>query len=363
MLTLKCKIEIECEDTKKLISFNYAHHIEVKTSISTLTDTATVKLPRSMQRDGKLLLDSLGQGTKKDKIKIYMGYEEYGQIEEVFTGYITDIRTEITAKTSLLILSCENEMYMLRTAVDVQPKDDDKFNIKTFVEEKAKIECKVIPDNLSFGCMIIKQEKMADLLDRIKQKYPYVECYFQNKTLYVVEDGELECPDTKPIIFDPSRNMISDELKYIAGKEEICLIATTIDDDNVKIQVANDGASETKKDKNGNAVLDDDEKPILTAKENYEERHRYCPQYKTKEELQEYANTYAKMLTETRMEGSFTAFGFPFVRKGNVVELHDDLQPERHKKRFVVEGVIYTFNTDEKTGGYRQKITLGRQIK
>jgi hypothetical protein len=50
-----------------------------------------------------------------------MGYEEYNPDNIVFTGYVTGKKTEITSKTSLLILSCENEMYKLKKEIKVEP--------------------------------------------------------------------------------------------------------------------------------------------------------------------------------------------------------------------------------------------------
>lgn len=97
MLNLKCKIKVVGKDNKN-IEFDYVNSMEIKTSRSNLTDTATIKLPKKMRHKGKALTEYV---KKEDSITIQMGYEEHG-IETVFTGYITGIKTESTATTSLL---------------------------------------------------------------------------------------------------------------------------------------------------------------------------------------------------------------------------------------------------------------------
>ncbi len=67
MLNLQCKVEIRSKSTNKLVTFDYANSIEVKTSCKNLTDTATVKVPRKMQWQGKSLLDYI---RRNDEITI-----------------------------------------------------------------------------------------------------------------------------------------------------------------------------------------------------------------------------------------------------------------------------------------------------
>ncbi len=353
MLTLKCKIEIITGKDNKKIEFDYAHSIEVSTSIDNLTDTATLKLPRSMQRNGKLLLDYINKGDEKDKIKIYMGYEEYGNIEEVFSGYITGKKSEITDKTNLLILSCENEMYNLKTKVKVDGKNYPDFNIKAFFEKFVSKEiatCKVIGNPFFCSMDIAKEMTMAQALNAVRERYPYIKTYFTGNVLYVSTEEELANQEGKKVIvFDPSRNMVSDKLEY-NEERKVCIKAVSVGNDCTKIEVfAPEDATEKK---NGKTV----------AKDGYELRTLYCPEYENATDLQTYAGNLANNLTASKMTGCFTTFGVPFVRKGDIVELHDDLQEERNRKQFVVDGVDYIFGTDPKTGGYRQTITLGQQI-
>ena len=58
------------------------------------------------------------------------------------------------------------------------------------------------------------------------------------------------------------------------------------------------------------------------------------------------------------LQGSFTAFGLPFVQTGDFVKLYDDKNKERDNKTFLAKAVRYTFGMD----GYRQIIELGIQV-
>ncbi len=58
------------------------------------------------------------------------------------------------------------------------------------------------------------------------------------------------------------------------------------------------------------------------------------------------------------MEGTFTTFGEPLVKKGYIVHYFDDEHSERNDKRFVADAVTYSYGL----GGYRQEITLGAEI-
>ena len=77
------------------------------------------------------------------------------------------------------------------------------------------------------------------------------------------------------------------------------------------------------------------------------------------EELKTFAKNTRETFKVDKMSGDFLAFGEPFVRKADLVHLYDEDNTEKDNKKFFVEGVNYTFDGN----GYRQKITLGAQIK
>jgi hypothetical protein len=340
MLKLICKIEITGKDTKKNVSFDYVNSVEVKTSIKNLTDTATIKVPRKISWQGKPLTDFVNVG---DTITVAVGYEEFG-IQTVFSGYIKNIQNAFP-----IVLECENEMFNLKKIM-IKPENFTKFDLQTFFEKYVKgVKC-ILPENLTFGSLNIQTEMtMAQALEEIIKKYPYIKgCYFKNGDFYAVFRTTAQA-GKKPIVFDPARNIISDNLTYTREQDiKIGIKAVSVLKDNSKLEsYAPDVAFTT--DKNGKKQV----------KQGYEQRQFFAPECKTQKELDDFAKKTATEWITDKMSGTFTAFGVPKIEKGDTVELKDELRPERHKKRFVAETVNYNFGTS----GFRQLITLGDYIK
>ncbi len=332
MLNLICKIEIYCKNG--IISFDYANSIEVKTSMKNLTDTATVKVPRKMNWKGKPLADFISTG---DRITVQIGYREH-ELQTVFNGYLKSIENSM-----LLVLSCENEMYRLKT-INVPAQQIEQFDLKAFFEKYAPgITCETTGE-VSFGSMNIEKEMtMVQALDAVMQEYSYVKGYFRDKVFYAVLNT-LPHAGTKPIVFDPTRNMISQSLKYERAEDvKICVKAVSILKNNDKLE----------------AYAPEEAMDGKTVKEGYEQRQLFCPQCKTQKEVQEFAEKMSKEWVTDKMSGNFKAFGVPYVRKGDIVEIRDQDRPELKDKCFVVEAVDYSFGE----GGYRQTVTLGDQLK
>ncbi|MDR3326906.1 MAG: hypothetical protein LBT04_02040 [Prevotellaceae bacterium] len=343
MLNLICKIEIIGKDNKK-ISFDYCNQIEIKTSCKNLTDTATVKVPRKFFWKEKPLTDFITQG---NPITISIGYEEY-VIETLFKGYIKSIENNTP-----VVINCENEMWNFKK-ITVPAEKIKKFDLKKYIE-KYSAGIKVdITENLSFGSLdITNGMSLAQALDKIMQTYPYLLGYFQDGIFKGVLSTKRWLTAPKPTVFDPERNIVSDSLKYtIAEDVKICMKAVSIQRDNTQLTaVAPSRAFTVKTDKNG--------KKTYTVKSGWEQRQEFCPQCTTQAEVQAYAEKRATEWLTDKMEGTITAFGVPLVRKGGLVQLKDANRAERNNRKFVIDGVDYTFGT----GGYRQIITLGYEIK
>jgi hypothetical protein len=194
---------------------------------------------------------------------------------------------------------------------------------------------------------------LAQALDKIMQTYPYVSAYFQDGIFKAHLNTERWAKTPKPVVFDTERNMISDSLKYtLADDVKICMKAVSIRRDNTQLTAyAPASAYNVKADKSG--------KKTYTKKESYEQRQEFCPQCGTQAEVQAYADKRAAEWVTDKMEGTITVFGAPFVKKGDLIQLRDSDRRERDGKKFVADAVDYSFGT----GGYRQVITLGYEIK
>jgi hypothetical protein len=331
MLKLNCNIKISGKDNKD-ISFDYVNQIEVKTSCKNLTDTATVKVPKKMQWKEKPLTDFIERG---NEISIHAGYDD--DVKMLFKGYLTSIENNYP-----MTLKCENEMWLFKK-ITVPAEKIEKFDFKTYIEKYGKVKVNVA-ENLSFGSMDIKEEmSLSQALDLIMQTYPYVLGYFQDGEFWAILNTDQWNKASKPTVFSPSRNIISDNLKYTRADDvKIGIKAVSILQNNSRLEAYSPSQAFANK----------------KIKDGWEQRQFFCPECKTQTELQSYADKMAAEFVTDSMSGSFTAFGTPFVRKGEAVELRDADRKERDGKRFIIDAVDYSFGA----GGFRQIITLGQSI-
>ncbi|MCL2291231.1 MAG: hypothetical protein FWC34_11125 [Bacteroidetes bacterium] len=322
MLVLDCLVEIQGKSNK--IKFTYANSIKVTASIRNLTDTATVVLPRKMSMKGKKLNEFVKRG---DKISIQVGYLDIDS-QNIFNGYITSVSSETPIK-----IEAENEMWKLKQ-ITVNPTRYDKFKLKDFLSEHAPDVELVMPENIEFGEVIIQEETtVAKVLDYLKQNYPFNAFFDGKKMIAIMLTSQLQ--NSKEIKFKKGLNIISDTLKYtLADDVNIQIVAKSILSDNTKLE-------SKKGDTKG------------------EVRTFYAPEYKTQKELDQYAQKMLDTYKADKMSGDFTAFGIPFVKKGDKALLYDDDNKERNEKKFIADAIVYDYGF----GGYRQVVTLGDEIK
>jgi hypothetical protein len=327
MLVLECYIEIEGKDNKK-IQFTYVNNIEVSTSIGNLTDTAKVTLPRRVDLKGQRLNDFIGRGNRITIQTWYRGYEK----RTIFKGYITSVTSETP-----MVIEAENEMWLLKQT-KVKPKRYAHFSLKDFLAEYCPGIELVMPEGIEFGEVILKEEMtVVRVLDYLKQNYPFNAFFQDGKMVAVMMTSQLK--EKKTVTFKKGFNTISDTLKYTLAEDiKIQIVAKSI--------LANNKKLEAKSPKDNDA-------------KECEVRTFYNPKCKTQESLKKYADDRLKTLKVDKMSGDITAFGEPFVRKGDRILFRDDINKERDNKVFVIEAVKYSFGI----GGYRQTVTLGDEIK
>lgn len=328
MLVLKCNIQIT---GAKIIKFDYVSHVEVATSMKTITDTAKLTLPRNLKFHDRNLLDYIKRG---DKITIDLGYEDSG-LQTVFKGYITNVSTGRP-----ITIECEDEAWMLKQKT-VKNLYYEKFSLKAFISEHLpEITDKTIAD-IELGELRINGEvTVAKVFEYLRKNYG-INLFFKNGTLQGLMQFS-EISDSKTVTFTYGRNIITDNLKYTLAEDvKIAVIAKCITKENKILSVTEPADA---KDKGS----------------EYEMRTFFFPDAHDESQLREYAKQKIKDFKVDKMEGTITAFGIPFVRCGDVVLIKDELHPERDGKKFNVDAVTYSFGTQ--SNGYRQKINLGTEI-
>ena len=326
MLTLKCDIAIKRKSNGNIVRFSYANSINVKTSRDNLTDTAEIKVPRKMFWRGKPLYDFIAPG---DSVCIKLGYAEMGNIETVFNGYLKSVET--STETTI---KCENAMRLLKT-IEVKAEIIKNFDLRAWVGKYTDMEV-VQPDNTDFGTVTVQKQSLAQALDKIMKDFPYLKCYFDDhKLTFVINDKGGN--QNRTHIFDPTRNMISDEITYTRAEDvKIAVKAVHINKDGTKLEYTH---------------------PKDTT--DCEVRTWLCPSATNIDELKAMAINKQQEWVMDKVEGNITAFGLPFVRKNDIVKMCNPLKKEIDGKRFLVSGVDYNFTQQ----GYRQIITLGYQLK
>ncbi|MBR3945860.1 MAG: hypothetical protein IKJ56_02015 [Bacteroidales bacterium] len=328
MLIIGCKITIVNEVARKKISFDIPSNIEVITTTGDLTDKAIVKVSPSMRKR-----DEFNTFVKRGCfIEIMAWYTQYNP-QTLFKGYITRIET---LKTPMEI-HCENAMWLLKQVM-VKPKIYAKFNLQQFVDEYCEGLKVVAPDGMEFGEVIVDRKMtMAAFLAGIKKNFGYFKPFFIDNNLHVVSRSYHKA-EAKPITLDTTRNIISHDLKLTLAEDvKVSVTATTILPNNTKLEVK---IPEGKEESTDNKSI-------------------YLPNISDLKTLREEAERYLKNLKSDRMTGTITTFGVPFVRKCDLVLIKDAEHPEITNRKFVVEAVTYTVGS----GGYRQRIKLGDEIK
>lgn len=323
MHVLNCNITINTQDGKT-ISYAVVSDVVVDSSIRQLTDTAIVTVPRKLAHKGKDITQYVKAG---DEITIELGYDD--RLKTVFKGFLKRIKTGVP-----VVLECENEAYALKT-IKVAPMVYPALKLGDFVNEYiTDYDVKLADANLG-EVKIDSEVSFTRALDYISQNYP-LRFYFRDGIFHAGLPSLLMVDDMATVKFKTGENYVNDSLQLITAEDNpVQIIAKNILPDNTPIERKEPGSAE-----------------------NAEVRTYYVPEAKTVDDLQAFAQEKLKTFNLDRMEGTLTAFGEPYVRKGDVVHLFDEDSTERDDKQFLAEAVRYRFGRN----GYRQEIKLGMQL-
>jgi len=326
MFRLKSDISVNSQ-SGKTIRFKAVVDVKITTSIHTLTDTCVITLPRRFSWRKDNITNHLKRG---DEITINLGYGV--NLKQVFKGFLKDVKNGRP-----IVLECENEAWKLKQ-MSVPVFYRKTLTLQQFCNDfMPEIECVV--DDVNLGeTRVTEVTNAAQVLDYFRKNFP-INFFFRDGKFYgslpltqLFADGGVSTHK-----FKFGKNIIKDNLKYTAA-------------DDVKIQVV------TKVILKNNTKLE----VKLPAKNNGEGIRTFlCPNATSKADLETQAQHYLDNFKVDRMDGSYTAFGEPFVQKGDFVQLYDDDYTERDAKKFITDAVTYRFGRS----GYRQEIKLGAQIR
>lgn len=161
--------DLSCEITIGNVVVNHVHSVTIDESIKTLSDTATIVLPREYTQ--AIVKNKLNSFEKKnildfinvdDVVKIKLGYND--DLEAEFEGFVTKISADIP-----LVIQCEDAMWKLRksnytkTFLNVTLKELLRFIASNYKHD-------IIAD-VSLGKFSINNESAYQVLERLRKDY------------------------------------------------------------------------------------------------------------------------------------------------------------------------------------------------
>jgi hypothetical protein len=342
MLRLNSKITFTSKADDSEIVFDFVNNVEIESSYENLTDTAKITLPRKLNFDGKPVVVGNNSIFKRgDKVKIELGY--FPNLRTVFTGYISKLST-----TSPMVIECDDAMFILKQTIVTYPK---KYSIVTqgktgkHLKKPKVISSKItlqelldniIPDEIEYKCLLdvnigsfrASNASVAKVLDTLKSDYGFYS-YFVNGVLNVGLASDAS--DTITQEFEFEENIIDDTRLEYQRKDDVRIKVKAIsinsaDNSRITVDVGDDdGAQKTVHTQNA-----------------------------TEADLKKFANLKLETLKYEGYSGSFTTFGEPFIRHGDLAKLISKKYPEKNGTYTVV-----SVKRSLGMSGYRQDIELG----
>lgn len=313
-------------------SFDYCAGVEISQSIDTLTDTCRITVPRKFQWEGKQV--ALGDDpliSYGDRVIVSLGYDD--DIQEEFRGYVREISSGVPVE-----IQAEDSMFLLKK--DSITRNYAKVSLRTLLSD-------ILPEGITFvvpegnqeislGQFRISKASIAKVLDELKNTYGLYS-YFRNLRSAGAIQPTLYCglafwtDNRTEHVFRFKENIIKDELQYRRQDDiRLKIKATSMLPNNKKIEVE---------------VGDDDGETRSVFQYNV-----------TQAELRVFAEKMLDELKYTGYYGSFTAFGFPSVQKGDIARIEgDDYHPDGS---YLIRSVRKTSGTS----GYRQIIELDQVL-
>jgi len=343
---------------------DFVNDLEISSSWKNLTDTAKFIIPKNIifkTKDGKSY-DLSGKGKnitagdqppfilRGDRISIEAGYwyydaegnEQRPPTTTIFNGFISKVKIKIPIE-----IECEDNMWILKQTT--APNKVFKGTIEDMVTELiAPLGFSLVkhPQGITTNAGIFRtqDETIGEVLDRLRKDLR-IESWFRGNALHcssiVYFPNEIAEPQQ---VFEFQSNIIDDSLDY-SRIDDITLGATAI-------SVNKDEASGTNSD--GKSKTKSKRLEVFVGKKGGEVRTLYFFDVKTEKELKQMGEDRLRRYFYEGYRGSFTTFGEPFVKHGDIIKLRDKVLPEREGAYFV-KSVKRKFGVSD---GYRQEIEI-----
>jgi hypothetical protein len=317
-LTMVSKIVFSETDAHGEIVIRKCNSVKIESSWESLTDTATIVLPRNVRDFDKLNVKQIFK--KGDPVEIYLGYDENLILE--FTGFISEVSADIPIK-----IKCDDFMYLLKKhPVNVSMRSTKLIDlIKLIVPPGVEYDVA----DINIGTKRFPNTTAAKILEELQENNIY--SYFKGETLIV---GKIYSDDVvEPVVFNFTQNVVDNNLQYKNAEDVIIKIIAT---------------STLPKGRKLKAEFGDD---------FGQEQHLSYYNITLEAELLKLAKAdYDKYKTEG-FDGNITGFGVPSVSHGMKAQIISYQYPDR-KGLYYIKKVTKEFDDSPK---YRQVIELDKK--
>ena len=317
-LAMVSKIVFGETSTRKEFALTRINSVQIESTWETLTDTATIILPRNVidftKNDVKTVFK------KGDPVEIYLGYDEKLLLE--FTGFISEVSADVPIK-----IKCDDFMYLLKKhSVNVSMRSTRLIDLIKLIVPKG-IEYDVADINI--GTKRFPNTTAAKILEELQGNEIY--SYFVGKKLIVGKVYSDNIGD--PVVLNFSKNVIDNNLQYKNAEDVIIKIIA-------------------------NSTLPKGKKLRVEFGDDFgQEQHLSYYNITLKEELLKLAKAdYDKFKIEG-FEGNISAFGIPSVTHGMKAKVISYQYPDR-KGLYFIKKVVKDFDDSPK---YRQTIELDKK--
>jgi hypothetical protein len=366
-----------------VVIFDFVNNTEISSTWQNLSDTGSIIFPKNITFRDKF--NNISSWAKQnvatnngnlpplivrgDSIKIELGYEYEKtantftiELNTIFEGFITSVNNRIP-----LEFTFEDQMWALKQ-IQAPNKTfkQSEYTLESMIKELIKDTKYTFKDTINnspivtkFGDFTTQNETIAQVLERLQKDFRF-EANFRG--------NELRCgfivyyPDNrKEHNFKFQHNIISDDLIY-KRKDDVKIGVEIHTHQLIALSKTNkDGTTKFKTekfnyfgyyDKGDLKIVEIDKKPTAFDGEIRTINMMKMPV----EEVKNYISRQLNRLTYEGWRGSFVTFGLPKVNHGDIVQLIDDVIPERNG-RYMVKSVETSFGVN----GFRQ--TIGLDIK
>jgi len=311
MLRLYSLVEIETDEGT--IQIKNISEYESTSSIDTITDTATLVIPRKLSFKGRNIVAGENPLIKRgQRIKVFLGY--FPNLNLEFDGYISDIKPDTPITLELQDLTyILKESNLTKSYKEVTLEELLKDTVADLIPYQA--------DDVKLGEFRITRANIAQVLEELQKTYG-LKSYMRDGTLYVGLAFRPELRTDHILKFEA--NIVDHDLIYKKEDDvKLKIVAISIQPDNTKLE-------EELGDPNGDT--------------------RTLTYYNlSRSELKKRAEAEKERLIYEGYRGEVTSFGEPFIRQNDAIEFISDKLPERNGK-YLVREVVTTFGS----GGFRK---------